>query len=225
MHRALVTGLVAVLSVITSAAQSTRLVPKAAWDWTIDERIAQRFDRDRIQERTLAYKPAVNNVRSDSMTAASDATDSKASLSYVIDGGRNPELFLPHELYDMLLSGLTPDESLRSKQQGFYRASLRKLGYDDTAFWNALASVSGAYLPVRFGSQQSSFFSAKGGRVAVDARCSARFDALEAARRLFGHAEFDRVLYTVVAPTMMKSSATYDPHPEEALRRAEEGCR
>ena len=147
-------------------------------------------------------------------------------IEYIVDGHRNPELFLPHELYDMLLSGLTPDESLRLKQRAFYQPFLRKLGYDDAAFWNALASINGEYLLVRFGDTQSHFSSTANMQAATDARCRVRFNALEAARRLFGRAAFDRLLYTVVAPTAMKSTTTTSSgHFADDLRRAEQGCR
>jgi len=224
MHRTIGVG---ILVAISSAAlalpplSSTR----AASDWTIDERLTQRFDRERIQERNLAYRPAGAAVQSQSIAAVTDDGDgSKPLFRYVVDGQRNPELFLPHELFDLLLSGLTPDESLRVKQRAFYQASLRRLGYDDTAFWNALASVNGEYVLIKFSPSQSQFGSTASMQAVADSRCRARFTALEAARRLFGRAAFDRLLYTVVAPTARTSAAGFDPHPEVALRRAEEGC-
>jgi hypothetical protein len=217
-------GVLVALTVTSSVAQSQEKAPKRAWDWTLDERIAQRFDPDRIRERTEAYEESIKQLRARSRTAAFDAEadDSKPRYRYLIDGKRNPELFLPHELFDMLLSGLTADESLRSKQQAFYRAWLRSFGYDDVAFWNALASVSGEYLVIRFGPPQLGFGSNESATVAQDSLCNARLKALESARRLFGRKKFDWMLYAVVAPTAWKSEAGFLPHPEVRLKQEEE---
>jgi hypothetical protein len=168
------------------------------WSWTIEERLALRFDAENIRERALAYQPGGSEVRSQSMVATSARAATTPQIEYIIDARRNPEPFLPHELYDMLLSGLTPDESLRLKQRAFYQPFLRTLGYDDAAFWNALASVNGEYLLVRFGGTPSHFSSTAGMQAAADARCRARFNALEAARRLFGRTAFDRLPITSI---------------------------
>jgi hypothetical protein len=224
MNRRVLIGLIAAVIAANVAAQTTK--SNAIWNWTVEERLAQRFDRARIQERSLAYKRTGGEVRAQSMPADSDGVASAPQFEYVVDGQRNPELFLPHELYDLLLTGLTPDESLRAKQRGFYQPLLKQLGYDDAAFWNALASVNGEYLLVRFGNRPSGFANKAMMQAAGNARCEARFKALEAARRLFGRAAFDRLLYTVIAPTAMVSkSATSDVHLEDDLRRAEKGCR
>jgi len=225
MNRRVLIGLIAALAAANVSAQSAKSSPKTIWNWTIDERLAQRFDRDSIQERALAYRPGNAEVRSQSMPANSDGAATTPHFEYIIDGHRNPELFLPHELYDMLLSGLTPDESLRIKQRSFYEPLLKQMGYDAAAFWNALTSVNGEYLLVKFGDRPSGFASKATMQAEVNARCRARFKALEAARRLFGRTAFDRLLYTVIAPTTTESmSTTSDAHLEDDLRSAERGC-
>jgi hypothetical protein len=151
------------------------------------------------------------------MTTAGEGAEAtgKQPLEYSIDGRRNPELFLPHELFDALLSGLTPDETLRVLQRGYYRDSIQGLDYDADTFWARLASVSGPYLAIRF----------KQGNTPYQAQCEARFEALQAARRLFGRPQFERLLYTVIAPTMQKSQTTLDGNLSSRLRDAERGCR
>jgi hypothetical protein len=215
MRRLTVTG-VLVMAICSSAfAQSLVTRTRPAWEWTLDERLTERLDRGHNQERILAYRPATRAVHSQTLLA-DDRIDAKPQFEYIVDGHRNPELFLPHELFDMLLSGLNPDESMRTRQREYYRTALRSLGYDDTAFWNALASVTGKYLTVRF----------VNGQHAVNERCHMRFEALEAARNLFGQAKFERTLYTVIAPTAFYSAVSSDDvKPEAQLRRAERGCR
>src|SRR5204863_82172 len=96
------------------------------------------------------------------------------------------------------------------------KEKIRKFGYDDATFWAQLESVSSAALaaPRTCTSQEC-----------ADAGCSARYEALEAARRLFGRSEFDRFLYTAVAPNRLFSVATTDKQHDAALRRTEAGCR
>jgi hypothetical protein len=210
-------GVLAITMLSSTFAQSLVTRTKPAWDWSLDERLAERFDRGSIHERALAYRPARGEILSQAKAVVDDRPgNASPQFGYLIDGRRNPELFLPHELFDMLLSGLTPDESLRAKQRASYQASLRSLGYDDVAFWNALASVSGEYLTIRFENSEEAFRQ----------RCHARFEALQSARKLFGPAKFDRVLYTVIAPTAFTSAtASHDTDFEAELRRNAQGCR
>jgi hypothetical protein len=226
MNRRVLIGLIAALSAANLAAQPAKSAMKSIWSLTVEERLAQRFDHDSIQERSVAYRLGVSELRAQSTSANSDGIAATPQFEYVVDGHRNPELFLPHELYDMLLTGLSPDESLRLKQRAFYQPLLKQIGYDDAAFWSALASVNGEYLLVRFGDRPSGFASKARTQVAAEARCRARFNALEAARRLFGRNAFDRLLYTVIAPsTLVSTSATSDAHLADDLRNAEQGCR
>src|SRR4051812_35141452 len=155
MGRRISTG-VFVMTILSSAfAQSQLTHAKPVWDWTLDERLAERLDRGHNQERILAYRPATGAIHSQALLA-DERIDAKPQFEYIVDGHRNPGLFLPHELFDMLLSGLNPDDSLRIRQLEYYRTALHSLGYDDTAFWNALASVTGKYLTVRFANRQDS---------------------------------------------------------------------
>ncbi len=62
-------------------------------------------------------------------------------------------------------------------------------------------------------------------KACTDARCTARFEAMEAARKLFGRDEFNKLLYVVVAPTLRQSTATLDRDHLAALQREELGCR
>ncbi len=188
---------------------------RSPWEWTVDERLADRLNPEQIRVRNAAYADAVSQRGSSSAVtgAHSDAARNDSSvLTYEIDGRRNPELFLTHELFDRLLIGLASDGTMRTKQRAFYGPFLRGLGYDETAFWASLESVSSGYLAVRDTATEG------------DVSCVARYQALQAARRLFGQQRFDRLLYVVVAPNVQHSTSTMDRNHGEALRRAEMGC-
>jgi hypothetical protein len=194
----------------SSAAQS-----KAAWDWTVAERLAERFDPAKIRERDEAYiakySAAHPELRSD------QGTQPHTGLRYRIDGARNPELFLPHELFDYLVKGVGSEERVRSRVRQESAAGLRGAGFDADWFWPALESISAPYLP---------WFQRRGGQSNRDRyeRCHTRYVALETARQRFGPAQFDRMLYTVVAPNSQYSVGTSFPDPREDLRREANGC-
>ena len=198
---------------------------KPPWEWTIEERLAARFDPVKIREREIAYEARFPQTAGSSRRAREESigTAGKQPLVYIIDGSRNPELFLPYELFDGLLTGLDPDETGRLRQQLYLRAWIRRLGYDDEAFWASLESVSAKYLPLRFGKNISS--SSEEVNASAEARCRERYDALEAARALFGRKQFDIVLYTVMAPVSQYSEGSLNDGPSVKHRRAEMGCR
>lgn len=149
---------------------------------------------------------------------AGAAASGQRAVVYTIDGTRNPELFLPTELFDALLSGLQPNAAKAVRQRAFYGKAIERLGYDETTFWSKLESASAPYLPIRF----------QTGNLAVggqpDVKCHERFAALQAARRAFGPANFNQLLYEVVAPTMQFSEASADPDPIAMHLRIEKGC-
>jgi hypothetical protein len=142
-------------------------------------------------------------------------------MRYVIDGRRNPELFLPHELFDALLSGLSADETERANQRAFFAGAIRRFGYDDAVFWTSLESVAADYLPTK---NMSCAGSRSEVSLCVRRRCVSRYHALETARSVFGSENFDRFLYTVIAPTMQLASASLDKNLGVSLRNAEFGC-
>lgn len=193
-----------------SAAQS-----KAAWEWTVDERLAARFDPAKIRERDEAYVAMYGAAHPE--LRSEQNTPPHTELRYRIDGARNPELFLPHELFDYLLRGVASEERVRSRVRQEWAAGLRGAGFDPDLFWPALESLSAAYVP---------WIGRQGGISTQDRyeRCHARYVALEAARQRFGARQFDRMLYTVVAPPRQFGVGTNFPNPGEDLRREAAGC-
>jgi hypothetical protein len=213
--------------ITTLAAQEkrARTAQKSPWEWTTEERLKDRFDPAKIRERQLAYEARFPRAAAAPRGAREESvgTSGRQPVVYMIDGSRNPELFLRYELFDGLLTGLDPNETGRLRQRAYLQESIRQLGYDDAAFWTSLESIAAKYLPLRFGS--TSHLPPTELNAALEARCRERYDALAAARALFGSRQFDLVLYAVMAPVTQYSEATLDEHRSDEHRRAEAGCR
>lgn len=211
-----------VVSSFADRPRADQPVHKPAWEWNDADRLSQRFNPDRMREREAAYR-ATPEVRADAVTQRTVATDnadrpSDRVTSYVIDGRRNPELFLPHELFDQLVTGLMPDSDLASKQRQFYGPGIRSLGFDEPQFWDRLERVAGQYVQKKYEQTSGEL---DGNNVTL---CRARYEAIKEARQTFGHVQFDRVLYTVIAPTTRFSASTNSSDPATPLVRAAGGC-
>lgn len=178
------------------------------WQWTVEERLAVRFDPEHIKARRLAQLADDPRAATD---GSATGTAGRRVTIYGIDGARNPELFLPHELFDGLLTGFTPDLELRARQRQSFARAIRAFGYDDAEFWRRLEVVSAEYVALKYGD----------GRADWTARCRARHAALQAARNTFGG--FDVFLYTVIAPSARKV-VTSDVDDAARLRDETAGC-
>ncbi len=200
---------------------------RSAWEWRSERRIAERLDPVMIRERNGAEAARSNGGRTPAATAQTvTEINDPGTIEYFIDGRRNPELFLPHELFDALMSGLGPDPDLSMKQRGFYRHSIRTLGFDDARLWEGLESVSGTYLVLNRGNAGTLAGTQQEVRDAETARCRARHEAMEAARSLFGRDRFDKLLYTVIAPSMISATAVSNlEEHQRSLAEAARGCR
>lgn len=187
---------------------------KRSWEWSIEERLAHRFHPAAIRARASAYRAAHPSVEQhDGGLAANQRPDSRRGVSYVIDGTRNPELFLPHENFQTLLTGVVAPEPLRGQQRAYYRAAIIDFGFDDVDFWRDLEAAVAPFLSVSADAFDGS-----------DDMCRARHKALESARAYFGATLFDRFMYTVVAPSKQHASTTNEVDPAAALRRNGAGC-
>jgi hypothetical protein len=192
---------------------------KQAWEWTLEERLTNRFDPSNIQEREVAYQAAhYDQLKSAGLKSVATAAQPKGALAYTIDGRRDPELFLPHELLDALTTGFLPDLALRAKQRGYYRSGVREHFLDDDVFWSQLASVCSTYVSLKYDADSHT------PRPTAEDLCRARHRALQSARDLFGHQRFDQFLYAVIAPAEQYATMTSSPDPIGDLRRIEQGC-
>src|SRR5437588_13079962 len=89
--------------------------PKAAWQLTLDERLAARLDAAATSRRIAESAPPGSNRAATSSTAGT----AKHRRRDFVAGDRHPELLLPHELFDFLI-GTTMDDDPRTRE--FLRA-------------------------------------------------------------------------------------------------------
>jgi hypothetical protein len=97
---------------------SLPLLAQSPDEWDVERRLAARFDEARNAERVAALVARFPNL------AFKPEENAPGSRYYVIEGERNPELFLPHELFEGLLSGVDPIESSRDFPRDLYGKKL-----------------------------------------------------------------------------------------------------
>ena len=169
--------------------------PKAAWEWTNEERIAARTDA------------GSRAARRDAAGAAGDVSPGEDADDIVI-GSRNPELLMPYELMDRVALAFFTGGARQAQWRERWRAGEEILGED---FWGRLATVTRPFFD---GHRRFADLARRAEETPEGARgilreeqqrihqsqCRQRLDALNAARTTFGRERFDRFLYEVVAP-------------------------
>jgi hypothetical protein len=191
---------------------------KKPWEWTIAERLAVRLDPARITERELEDETQRRALGTQAKAAPRERVN-----SYTIDGRRHPDLLLPHELFDGLLTGFVPNETRQARQRKNFAPAIVSAGFDERLFWAQLYSVASAYVSYKYAETGRSMDSAANRD--RDHACRLAFDALTAARQLFGQERFDRLLYQGIAPLTQVASATNAIDPAADLQRVAAGCR
>lgn len=229
-------GLVFVLMLMaqTVVAQSSSeprssTLGKPAWQWTIEERLAKRFDPAEMKERAAAEDQRLQELMKLGMLREKDVS-SRSSEGDVdtISGRETPELFLPMELFNVLLDSAFPPDGLN---QDAARASIEEhaaaLGFG-ADFWRRLGRISSPFLEIRreHARQAIASKSAMGDERLALSLCRSRAEAMVAAKAEFGEEDFLRLLYEVVAPSLSKASRIHDKKAAaENLERIEGGCR
>ncbi|MEP7012583.1 MAG: hypothetical protein ABJC13_19855 [Acidobacteriota bacterium] len=194
----LITGL------LLAAAARGQDSPRPPWKWTDEERISKRYDPSSMRSRENAY-----------VAETEGALD--AAGRDVVQGDKNPELFLPIELYqDLLMRAFSP---LPEASQGFRDEYQSKSGgiRIDNDFWQRLEQVARPYLD-SIKAQRAlakEYQTAHPGRRAeIDRQaeefgkkdCRLHAQSLETARATFGREAFDRFLYEAIAPGTLSVS-------------------
>ncbi len=183
----------------------------------------QVADEDRITRRAHAG----GRARAESASATTHG------YKEGIDGRVSPELFMPYELFDHLLLALISDANLAKRAHTLFDHKVRAFGYDENRFWNALRSAALPYLSSREGHekrhQRSTIFQLPDGRnsfVTINRDdCKARIQALQNARQQLGGGEFDRFLYSMIAPDFQYSEGGSAPDRAAQLRYMARGCK
>ena len=203
---------------------------KEAWQWTLDERLEERFDPEKNSRRRAehrermavakAYDQRMNGDREPEPEILTESvSESAPTYSTVIDGQMNPELFLPHELLEGLVMQLNPDDLSPVNVSEDLRAAIERRFGESELFWARLATVAGRYVKLEY---------AEPGRDGLARHleiCRARAEALRMAEVQFGAEEFRKFLYSDVAPRSFLSIAgSMKVDPEEELRYEAEGC-
>ncbi len=201
---------------LQGAAQSSEAKP--AWRWSVDERVAARFDPALRQKRAAAHgRPS----------AAADPLG--GTQTDVIHGADTPALFLEWELFDKLVeTGFPEYNGARgaSRQELMAKAAALGFGAD---LWTRLERVAAPYLRTRRQDMQQ-------GRLEAQAQtdpaasmrnpielCRKRSEALAAAKVEFGEEQLLRLLYEVIAPQLNRAYVVHEGLAEE-LKLIEEGC-
>src|SRR5436190_20968667 len=139
-HVLVVIGLMATLSEATALAASAGTRDRQPWEWTLEERIRDRADPAKAAQRVAAARNA--QPSGGRLRALSAGTNLQGDI---IDGRRNPELFLPIELFRIFVSGaFTEDATGRAVyREGCVQDSTVRLPPN---FWPQLEEITSKYV-------------------------------------------------------------------------------
>jgi hypothetical protein len=215
---------------------------KPAWEWSDEERIRVRFDPASIRDRAVAHEamlPPYAHAQVQSAEAPQSSQHLQAhsaqaprASQLILDGARDPGLFLPSELLDVLLEGLHPKATFRMHARDALAKDIRAMGYTEDDFWNKLEQLSAPYRaltsrPKNLAVQHVKTPDGKMASFLIDVdQCVARDKLLQSARMTFGAEAFQRFLYASVAPEIWRSDATNLPNPgqKQQLLFVARGC-
>ena len=179
--------------------------PKPAWQWTDEERVAAR-----------------TVVSSHHPLSAESTSVSGDRNHFVIDGLKNPELFMPSELYNSLTCGLWEDQRVRAETRAKYKPAIQKLGWDEETFWNTLQALDRRHQELQRRLLSRDLTPDESFRLGTES-CAARVAGFRAAQAAFGRDKFLELLYTAVAPGI-SITAKVGTDEQHRLRWVEGGC-
>jgi hypothetical protein len=231
----------AFLSLFLSGTQSTQATDgkidkttKPAWQWTLEERLAKRFDPEAMRVRAAAYVAELDAHRDKSGKLWGE-DDIPEWVRYrtdvaVLKGSISPELFLPRELFIYLLSSAFPAEGFdTSEYKGMIEDRAAALGFGRD-LWTRLRKVAAPVLDLerkreKLARENPSAIVMKGGTEMDDdiVLCRAQAQALAQAEGEFGKEPFLRLLYQAVTPSLQTSDTLYEGTAEHQ-RYLERGC-
>jgi hypothetical protein len=202
----------------TSAQQgNSGTMPTNPWRWDLEARLRLRFDDASRLERLN-----VTGIHPDA-----------GSSRNLVDGSKNPELLLPWELYQFLMStAFYGDPDVASAWRSRYARVVPRLKIDEQ-FWIRLEKASTPYLATErelkaLGDRVKASGPRDMNQVLLRAAtiernlCHQRMIALNNANSTFGSDWFGEFLYLAVAPNIKVSSDS--PMSPEQHRRVSGGC-
>lgn len=228
-----------IILLLQGAAVAAQEAPaKRPWEWTIDERLAARFDvKGKMERRALSEKRRAEfraRDLADGIPVEPPALFSNPLIltSDSINGAEHPEMLLPHEIfntYAFFAYGIGDDEFTASIQEeatnraievGLPPDMVAVIGRESFEFvamlWREyeLGELTHAFNPDPEDWKKL--------RKLREELCPVRADAIRRLRTIYGTC-FDRFLYDVAARNVSRKYLG-DPEPEE-LKKIEEGCR
>ena len=206
---------------------------KAAWRWTVEERIARRFNPEAMKTR-VAEDRAEQRARQklfpkfdDRLFAA--GAEGASSVMDTLNGNKHPELFFPHELFAHLLdSAFPPGNDPKSGSRRLIEERAAALGFGRD-LWPRLEKVATPLLKLEAEWERRRADPGYAAKMEGEAirLCRVRAEALTAAKSEFGEEAFLRLLYEAVAPTMARDTVGLGLVAEDIdrMRYTAGGCR
>jgi hypothetical protein len=203
-----------VLQTDPAAESAPPAAAKPAWKWTLEERLAARFDAEQQKKRNAA-------------DVAEGYTDWDDEHTVTIVGRTHPEVFLPWELFDQLLrSGLAEDLEVRQAMRSVIEERAVALGFG-LELWDQLEQLGARFHQLK----QQRLEDARRGvpsptaglsaeerlRLASEGPCGVRAEAFAAALKLWGEEKTLRLLYEAVAPDAFVTTLRSANYPEELV--------
>jgi hypothetical protein len=224
---------------LPAGAQSERSSRRPAWKWTVEERLARRFDPEamaaRAREQAAEREAANARFPEDADDPLFKVDDLGGPPMEVVEGGKAPELFLGWELFsDLLDRGLPADGLVRPGARERIEARAAALGFGKD-LWPRLEKAAAPFIELRrqaeLRRQEERLRPLQAGKLMdgfkMDSEglrlCRTRAQALTAAKAEFGEEAFLRLLYEVVAPNL-HIAGMLAPGLAEHLRFLEGGC-
>jgi hypothetical protein len=176
---------------------------KAAWEWSLDERIAKRLDAQQIRERAAARE---RDLSKDPMRLQ---VHDSGPVEFVIEGRRNPELFMTFELFGSIFLGIDPRTAKETRDQ--YRTKIAAFGWQEEFFWKVFEDACAELLrqqteSLALQAQMRTVSPPERRKLEAKAealnytQCRARAEAIRKIRAKLGGEGFGRFLYGAVAP-------------------------
>src|SRR4051812_3335976 len=125
---------------------------KPAWKWSVDERLAKRFDPESMKARAEARTAKLNDFEKRFPAPADDlftgALKNQQNVD-TIEGETNPELFLTFELFNQLLvMGFPPDGMNQQESRRLIEERAAVLGFGQD-LWGRLERAAAPFLKLQ----------------------------------------------------------------------------